>query len=286
MRWAQIISAIVRFRTLPRAERVFAGLPPRTWLSRPYLGSQLWVDVGRSSTERLLFLEGARLSPELDLLAGLLAPGNRVADVGANIGYYTLAFAAAVGPTGAVESIEPMPENLETLERNVRANDLRQVRVHRCAVGAEDRPTRLQPGFNATVNQSGTLEVPMRRLDSLLPDGVDLVKIDIEGYEGHALAGAQQLLSRSRPALFIELHPGLVEPPYSITKILDDLSGLYGEVDLWRPRPENSLASKVRGRYGPSRLERVRPDDPGWSALREGRHDVPFWAICRRPPRG
>ena len=61
-------------------------------------------------------------------------PGDRVADVGANQGVFTLLLADAVGPTGSVDAFEPDPTLFAALSNNVRQNGIANVRLHACAL--------------------------------------------------------------------------------------------------------------------------------------------------------
>src|SRR5262249_36832247 len=64
--------------------------------------------------------------------------GGCVLDIGANIGYYTLLFARAVGPAGRVFAFEPEPENFDLLRQNVRSNGYENVRMENLAVADEN----------------------------------------------------------------------------------------------------------------------------------------------------
>src|SRR6185295_11356708 len=99
---------------------------------------------------------------------------------------------------------------------------------HPVAVGEAAGNVRLDPGLNGVVTEHGALEVPVRRLDDLdelLDPPVDLLKIDVEGYEGPVLRGAEKLLARARPALFVEIHPELIGPPDDVAGIVATLHG-------------------------------------------------------------
>jgi FkbM family methyltransferase len=71
---------------------------------------------------------------EMDLWSDSLRPGMVVADVGANLGLYTLLAAERVGPAGRVHSFEPDPQNAALLRRNVAANVYNNVVLHEAAV--------------------------------------------------------------------------------------------------------------------------------------------------------
>jgi hypothetical protein len=86
---ARLISRLVRFRTLPLAEYAFRmtrGIEPRDWLAIPYFGYRLPLELHRSVTHRLLYVEGERFVSESDLLRSLVRENDVAIDVGANIG--------------------------------------------------------------------------------------------------------------------------------------------------------------------------------------------------------
>jgi hypothetical protein len=125
----------------------------------------------------------------------------------------------------------------------------------------------------------------LRRLDSVLPGPVDLLKIDVEGYEGHVLAGARGLLARERPILFLELHPGAIAAPYGVAGIVAELAEVYTALEAFVPVPEATLPGKLRARYGGRRaVARVRDLPAFLAAATEGRRNRPFWLVCR--PKG
>jgi len=262
-RAARLLSGVWRFRMLPRARRVFRGVSAPCPVERPFFGYRLRLDVSRSDAHRLLYLEGERFIVERRLLSRLVRPGMRVVDVGANIGYYLLMFERFVGPAGSVVCIEPSPPNLEELERNVSANGLSNVMVHRVAVGGEEGTTGLRDGINSGVTdgEDGAYEVPLRTLDSLLDEGVDFVKIDVEGYEAAVLQGAQQVLARDRPVLFVEFHPHLVTRfGSSLEAVLGAIRPHYGQVSCYELPPAGrggalrTLATRYLGRDPVARI--------------------------------
>ncbi len=281
-RLARPWAALVRLRTLPLATWLFADCERRTFLPRRFAGYKLFVDVGRSSTEQLLWLIGEHMVAERRLLASLCRSGMRVADVGANLGYYTLLFAHAVGPTGQIDCFEPEPDNLVTLEINVRENRLDQVRIHPVAVGGEDGTVGLSLGLNGVVTEGGAIEVPVRRLDSVIEPPLDLLKIDIEGYEGHALRGAEALLRAERPNLFVELHPALLAAPDTIGGLVEWLRGLYPDLEFWEPTPVHGLLDLLAARYLPNRgVQRIRDPEAFLASCARNEREQPFWAVGR-----
>jgi FkbM family methyltransferase len=136
-----------------------------------------------------------------------------VLDVGANIGFYTMLAAAAVGPTGSVTAFEPGPASIELLAASVATNGFCNVTLFPCAVAATDGPCGLvlddSNGKIVARGVAGATPVQAVSLDRLLGPGhpVDLLKIDIEGAEGLALAGMEGLLAARRPLIITEFSP-------------------------------------------------------------------------------
>jgi FkbM family methyltransferase len=286
LRAARLRAFVFRFRTLRLAERLFAGVSPPLILERPFFGLRLAVDVSRSSAQRLLYLEGERFMAERFLLRRLVSPGVRIADVGANIGYYLL-FWAATAPGATIHCFEPDPDNLVELERNVKANGVQNVRTYPLAVGAENGEASLAPGINSTVrgDGSGSLKVPIRRLDTVLREGIDLLKVDVEGYEGYVLAGARELLAKHRPLLFVEVHPALIQPTHSVPGLVKGLRELYPVVEAYSPVRQASLRDKLVARYsGEAAVTPVPELSELLASCEDGRRSGPFWLVCRSQP--
>jgi FkbM family methyltransferase len=282
-RMAQLRAFIWRFHTLPLSSRIFSDTSQPLVLRRTLFGYPLQVDVSRSNLQRLLFLEGERYVSERKLVRGLLAPGMRVADVGANIGYYLLLIESVVGATGSVVCVEPEAANLRELRRNIAANGFANVEVVAAAAGAEDGAVSLRSGINAAIVEAGAgdQEVPVVRLDSALAAPVDFLKIDVEGYEGQVLAGAQRLLAEHRPTLFLEVHPGMVAPPYTVEEILQTITGYYAAHQLFEIAPQAGLGAKLAVRYLGRQVRQVTDAAGLLADCRAGRRAEPFWLVCR-----
>jgi FkbM family methyltransferase len=173
---------------------------------------------------------------ELDLFRKMLRPGMTVVDVGSNIGLYTAVAARAVGPQGRVLAIEPDAENCGFVRENIAANHVENVVVSQCAVGAENATGtlylndmnkadhRIYQGYD----ERRTTSVRIVRLDDLLAqhgiEHVDVVKMDIQGAEGQAWRGMDELLAQPDVRLMIEYWPwGLArcgdDPRAFLTKV-------------------------------------------------------------------
>jgi FkbM family methyltransferase len=141
---------------------------------------------------------------ERKFLRRTLSPGDVAVDVGANIGIYTQLLSRWVGPTGLVYSFEPSPENFGRLQSATRK--LANVRLSQSAVGESSRRTALYVSDKLNVDHRAyppegdsrpTVPIEMIALDDYFKTGerVDLIKMDIQGYELHALRGASRVLA-------------------------------------------------------------------------------------------
>ena len=157
--------------------------------------------------------QGRAFEPEiLAALQRWTKPGNTVVDIGANIGYFTAHLARLVGSGGCVHAFEPDPANFALLTENMRANKLTWVQLHQAAVGAQTGQATLHISeynggmhrlYDSVCCTGPGLDVAVQTLDQLLAGvRIDLIKIDIEGYEPAALMGAQACL-RANPELKI-----------------------------------------------------------------------------------
>lgn len=149
-------------------------------------------------------------------LMGEVKVGDVFVDVGAYHGLYSIAVGKRVGRSGRVYSFEPDPEPFEMLQENVNLNGLQDiVTVEKKAVATACGVMFFDSGLHSAshLNLAGTsgIQVPVVALQDYLQDRrMDLLKIDVEGFEQAVLAGTVQLLNdiRRRPrAIYIEMHP-------------------------------------------------------------------------------
>ena len=137
-------------------------------------------------------------------------PGMNVLDLGANAGFFSLAFASL----GArVWAFEPLAENVVNLMRHIRLNNLESVSVIQAAVADRSGISGFEVFSNNAVGKlvtHGNYCVPTVSLDGLMADGViprpDFVKMDIEGAEVVALQGSRKLLAERKTNWLISLH--------------------------------------------------------------------------------
>lgn len=146
-------------------------------------------------------------------LAIALPPRATYLDVGANIGATTLAV-ATTRPDVRVIAFEPVPSNVAFLRRNIEANRIKNCTIVETAVGDTVSQVSMEengPWSRVLPYHHAALSVPIISLDEycsskLIGDHIDLIKIDVGGYEPNVLAGAVKVMLHSRPTIFMEFN--------------------------------------------------------------------------------
>ncbi|MEQ8233898.1 MAG: FkbM family methyltransferase [Gammaproteobacteria bacterium] len=228
---------------LVRRGLALTGSAPEVTVRR---GGIAWQLDLREGIELAIYLAGVFERATWAAYRGLLRPGDRVLDAGANIGAHTLPLARCVGPAGRVLAVEPTDYAHARLTRNIALNPELAARiVAEQAMLAADADGEVAAGFYSSWPADGRdvdcharhLGVMMsadgaRRVtvDSLVAargfDSLQLVKLDVDGYELEVLEGARATLSRDRPAVIMELAPYTVrergQEPLDIITLLRD----------------------------------------------------------------
>ncbi|MEO5922214.1 MAG: FkbM family methyltransferase [Bryobacteraceae bacterium] len=145
---------------------------------------------------------------ETSFFRSVCKPGMTFLDIGANLGYYT-ALALRVIGSGSIVALEPDPENFGFLQRTVAADKSALVHcVNKAAGAANGKQTLFTSSSNRGDNRlysndlcEGQVEVEACTVDSLLSslsvESVDLIKIDVQGFEGHVFWGMRDTVRRS-----------------------------------------------------------------------------------------
>jgi FkbM family methyltransferase len=144
-------------------------------------------------------------------------------DLGAHVGYYSVALARRVGAGGQVAAFEPNPRSFERLERHRRMNRLPWLKTYQAAVSDEtgmselltygdlgSTSTHLRHDGETESAASAPIAVRSMRLDDLVGNGElrapQFVKVDVEGHGHRALAGMRGAVAASRPVLIVGFH--------------------------------------------------------------------------------
>jgi FkbM family methyltransferase len=142
-----------------------------------------------------------------------LRPSDLFADVGANIGSYSV---LASGVAGAQSiAFEPVPSTAIDFRRNILINGIGGLVELRPSAVSDFEGTALFSTNCDTTNKivktdrsASTVEVPVTTLDRSLPSAPKLLKIDTEGYDIECLRGAKGLIeSQAASAMLVEFGP-------------------------------------------------------------------------------
>jgi FkbM family methyltransferase len=157
--------------------------------------------------------------PAVKLFQSLVKPGDRVFDVGANLGYHSLWLSTLVGAEGTVLAFEPVNYLYRSLVNSIKENGFEdRCRAFNCAVSDQAGRGTIRHAVG-TLNFGGAHLVEAANKDDHAYDEVEirvltefqsekrcsLVKVDVEGAELKVLRGGSDLLRRDRPAVFTEL---------------------------------------------------------------------------------
>lgn len=165
-----------------------------------------------------------------------------VLDIGSHRGYYAFQAADILSEEGTIHAFEPEPSNFAALRRGIETNGFENVHAERCAIGAENTTGELKTAWSSNSHTlrsipdgksekytGETVETEIRKVDSYLdesgidPEEIDLLRIDVEGYESAVFEGIEAVLNADSELLvFVELHPHRVEPA-KLHSIIDAL---------------------------------------------------------------
>lgn len=160
---------------------------------------------------------------ETEIFRSLLGPGALVIDVGANFGHYALTAANAIGPKGLVIAFEPHPKPFALLATNRKLLPEDNLLAVQAGLGSCDGTMEIHtdaanPGghsfyaWNLRGTDGSSHRVPVHALDSFLSErvhdrAVDVIKIDVQGFEMEVLRGAVRTIERDQPAVLCEVTP-------------------------------------------------------------------------------
>jgi len=146
--------------------------------------------------------------PWLDRISPLVNENDIIFDIGANVGVICNWFAHRCK---IVHAFEPHPDNIDTINTQIKLRNMQNITLHPCAIGKENITMKLHvKGFHGhhslgdvdnspTINQ---IDVKVKRLDDIVSEleikHINFLKIDVEGYEEDVLLGAKNLLDNKQ----------------------------------------------------------------------------------------
>lgn len=246
---------------LEALERKVVALPPPPPPPRPRMPA-VYVGQGRVLLEtafgHLMLVSGGdtAIVPHLirdgffdlnltHIIDSMLVTGMTFIDIGANCGTYSIYGAGRVGREGRVIAIEAAPAISHLLQETVAMNGAEHwCEILHCAAGAEPGTLVLhtfaaRQGGNTILPEIADaarealgetvvkVEIPCRTLDDIVAERdlnrIDLIKIDVEGFEREVLLGGRASLLRYRPKLIIEWHNAFFDKRPGSAQVLYDL---------------------------------------------------------------
>jgi len=224
------------------AKRVWFGIRARVSPPAPAPVDPLKVEFDRLNTaaaaDEIVFREGLKLKihpdsrvpfeyfchldaavvREMDCFIDRTRSCSRLLDVGALHGVFSLVFAAGDARRQVV-AVDASPIAYARLLYNIHKNDLSNIRPVECALSSE--PGVLQMHYEwehavaAPSDRPGRAQLSVRKMtgDELcagLAFHPDAIKIDVEGHEVKVVKGLAGEIHRSRPLVFLEVHPARI----------------------------------------------------------------------------
>ena len=188
-------------------------------------GARFFLDP--FSTAGRAIVDGMEYEPELAaLLRQKLRVGSCFLDIGANEGRVSAIAASIVGEKGLVIAVEPQSRLRDVLEINIALNRSGRYRIYRNVIGEKDG-VELSLSLGPSTHTGGsslvrayrwsrkTEKVKTRTVDGILAEQgnptVDLMKIDVEGYEPEVITSAEATLAAKRvKAIAVDYHGSIL----------------------------------------------------------------------------
>lgn len=201
---------------------------------------------------------------EIDFVNAFLKEGDIFFDIGANIGLFSLIAAKKVGEQGKVYAFEPSPKTFARLKDNVEVNKLQN--VFSFNLGLSDKKEKLklnvsEDGFDAwnsfakldDINYQKVVEVDVCTLDEFIFDNqiekIDLIKLDVEGWEKFVLNGGKAFLNAHSPIVMVEFtDSNTFSAGYHVQELYDILQGWGFE---WYRYENKELVREIKKLYYP-----------------------------------
>lgn len=218
---------------------------------------RLNLDLGDWIQQQIYFT-GDYEKNEIDYLYSVLKDGDTFIDVGGNIGLFSLNASRIVGKDGRVYAFEAFKPNYEKFSQHLSMNNFKNVTLEHLAVA--DQNNFIEILYNENYENAGMASsylesfTAKEKVKSIILDDyvknqriikIDLIKMDIEGGEFAALQGMEEILTRYRPKIIIEINNIalkssehseeelirlLFDKGYSRTKMLSRNSNSYNAV--------------------------------------------------------
>jgi len=192
-------------------------------------------------------------------LYDLIREGDYIFDVGTNIGEVAMQLAKRTGMNGKVYAFEPDPEIYQRLSCNLSLNEFKNLKAHQLGFGNKNETVFMSPevqnnsgGNRIVATQKGSVGVAIQKLDDFVQNNdikkLDLLKIDVEGYEINVLKGATNTIEKFRPRLFVEVSDrNLKQQGGSARELLERLAYFYTTLSRAEDGTKINMGSNFEG---------------------------------------
>ena len=227
-------------------------------ITKKIQGSKMVLDLNDIGISRELAIYGVHERNSTAEVKKIITPGMKILEVGANIGYYALLETSLAGSVGHLYAMEPSPYNFGLLKDNLELNGLKNYDLYRIAAGAQAGKAKFLLSGRSNLSTfieredltGEEIDVDVVRLDDFFKDKkVDFIRMDVEGYEGEILKGAENILNSDKKPkyFFIEIHSELLHKKNSSARRIVEFLEKYGyEVhkSFWRGSSKVSVSSR------------------------------------------
>lgn len=215
-------------------------------------GHHLFVDPHDRTVGSHLIAHGFWEQWIHNVVGSLVSQGDRVVEVGANFGYYTISMAVKVGEQGHVTAFEGNPRLCRLMRRSMEFNGYidRVDIINKAATDAAGpisfSISRTNAGGGHAAAHPGwappdmeQIEVEGVRLDDVIEGDVDFMRMDAEGSEPLILRGAERLLQNPRLTVVMEWDVFQMSGRASVPELVEWLAGMGYR--FWRIETDSNL---------------------------------------------
>ncbi len=178
---------------------------------------KLLLDPSNGETDKNSYLNDIYDRNTTEILLNYLNIDSTFLDIGANIGYFTN-LGASICRKGKVFAFEPIKRIYNQNIKSIRKNKFGNVKIYNkgCGMKKEEKTIFLDKGNLgastllkkvSTQNKIAKEKIEIVKIDDIIKKRVDLIKMDIEGFEYFAFNGMRQLIKKCRPKIVFEFSP-------------------------------------------------------------------------------
>ena len=171
-------------------------------------------------------------------------------DLGSNIGYYAVIESNIIGQSGKIFAIEPSPVNFPILKINLENQKKNNFSAHNIAIGDKNEDmefiissksnwSKIRMNNEKINPEDKIIKIPVKTLDLFVQENdikkIDILRMDVEGFEYNIILGANEILEKFKPKIFVEIHKMYLgkEKTY---EIFNNLKNKGYEIKYYIPR--------------------------------------------------